>query len=224
MGYHNGDIIMTNIYANVGKMGNLARSLLLYIANTRFYRKFASRFFHNSLDPKQIPKTRLSANSVNFCIFAETKGIRSVMDIEEKHRQMAQDMKGNQATRRNRNCKMDQQNTLLLSLESIACVVHVVRVPQGRGINDAAVFAYSKSLITKILPRYGDAGGEKRQSLKMNIASEPPRTDLPPLFIITRLLVISYSCFEVFHEQYRIELLRRKPRQCLEVSAEVRYC
>ena len=34
--YHNGDTMMTNIYANVGKMGNLARSLLLYIQKTVF--------------------------------------------------------------------------------------------------------------------------------------------------------------------------------------------
>ncbi len=32
----------------------------------------------------------------------------------------------------------------------LTCIIHVVRVLQGRGINDAAVFAYSKSLITKL--------------------------------------------------------------------------
>ncbi len=59
------------IFVNVGKTSNLAQSLLLYIQKNRFYRKFASRFFHNSQDPKAIPETTLSANSVNFCKFAE---------------------------------------------------------------------------------------------------------------------------------------------------------
>jgi len=62
---------MSRIYANVGKPGNLARSLLLYIQKTCFCRKFASRFHHNSRSLKAVRKTGLSANSVNFCKFAE---------------------------------------------------------------------------------------------------------------------------------------------------------
>ncbi len=84
--------------------------------------------------------------------------------------------------------------------ELLTCIIHVVRVPQGRGINDAAVFAYSKPLITKVVRRYGGAEGEKRQSLKMHIESQRLRTDFFGLFIVTRLMLISYNCFDVFHE------------------------
>ena len=61
-------------FENVGRMGNLAQSLLLYIQKTRFCRKSASRFLHNSQNPNAIPKTPLSANSVNFCKIAENPG------------------------------------------------------------------------------------------------------------------------------------------------------
>ena len=64
---------MTIIYANVGKTGNLAQSLLLYIQKTRFCRKSPSRFFHNPRSDRAMPKIRLSANSANFCIFAENE-------------------------------------------------------------------------------------------------------------------------------------------------------
>ncbi len=69
---HNEVSYIMIIFANVGKPGNMARFMLLYIQKTCFCRKSASRFFHNSRNPKYIPKTGLSANSVNFCKFPET--------------------------------------------------------------------------------------------------------------------------------------------------------
>ena len=67
-------------------------------------------------------------------------------------------------------------------MTELTCIIHVVRVPQGRGINDAAVFKYSKSLITKLLRCYGDAEGEKHQNLKMDITPQLLRTHFFRLF------------------------------------------
>ena len=74
MYYHNGVDNMTTFYANVGKHRNLAQSLLLYTKSICFYRKFASRFLHKSPNAKQIPQTRVSAISANFCKFTENPG------------------------------------------------------------------------------------------------------------------------------------------------------
>ncbi len=68
---------MEKYYGKVRKMGDMARFMLLYIQKTCFYRKSASRFLHNSLNPKAIHRTRLSANSVNFCKFAENPHMKS---------------------------------------------------------------------------------------------------------------------------------------------------
>ena len=93
------------IFANVGKRGNLAQSLLSYIQKNRFYRKFASRFHHNSRNPKAIRETRLSGNSVNFCKFAEF--------LQNPHpKPKANPMNNlNNSTKQER--EMDQQKTLL---------------------------------------------------------------------------------------------------------------
>jgi len=61
----------------------LAQSLLLYTKSIHFCRKFTSHFFHKSPNSKQIPETRVSANSVNFCKFTENEK-RSSIDENEK--------------------------------------------------------------------------------------------------------------------------------------------
>ncbi len=95
------------IFVNVGKTGNLAQSLLLYIQKTRFYRKFASRFFHNSPNGRAIREMRLSANSVNFCIFAEF--------LQNPHPQLQLDTANNLANSTKHGTETGQQNALLLS-------------------------------------------------------------------------------------------------------------
>ncbi len=66
--YHNGDIIMTNIYANVGKMGNLARSLLLiYPKIGRFYRFLYHLNNAKSLEHNPLPKLAQPEKSAKIC-------------------------------------------------------------------------------------------------------------------------------------------------------------
>ena len=62
---------MIKYFTNVGKPSNLAQSLLLYIGYTCFCRKSASRFFPIILQSKTLFTSRVSANSANFCKFAE---------------------------------------------------------------------------------------------------------------------------------------------------------
>ena len=68
---------MIIILANVGKGGNLAQYLLLYIAYTRFCRKSASRFFAIVLHSNNLRLSLNSAFSVNFCNFAENRAARN---------------------------------------------------------------------------------------------------------------------------------------------------
>ena len=203
---------MKKNYGKVRKTGNMAQYLLLYTKSIRFCRKFASRFFHNQLNPKVIHKTRLSAFSVNFCKFTEF--------LQNSHPKSQPNTVNKTNFSTKHEGKTAQQNTFLP-----ACIVHVVRVPQGRGINDAAVFAYSKSLITKLLRCYGDAEGEKRQSLKMDVAAQRLKTDFLWSFITTRLSVISHSCFDVFHEQHGIEILQpNSSKNQKKISPDGNFC
>ncbi len=98
---------MMIIFVNVGKTSNLARSLLLYIQKNRFCRKFASRFLHNSPNGRAIREMRLSANSVNFCKFAEF--------LQNPQTLLQLDTANNLANSTKHGTETGQQNALLLS-------------------------------------------------------------------------------------------------------------
>ena len=66
--YHNGDTIMTNIYANVGKTRNLAQSLLLiYSELARFYRFPYPLNNAKSLEHSPLPRIAQAKKSAEVC-------------------------------------------------------------------------------------------------------------------------------------------------------------
>ncbi len=71
-------------YKNIGKLGNMAQSLLLYTKSIRFCRKSASRLFPIILQSKRIRLSWVSAFSVNFCKFTEflqTFAVKSLISL-----------------------------------------------------------------------------------------------------------------------------------------------
>jgi len=77
----------------------LAQYLLLYTKSICFYRKIASRFFAIILQSKNLRRSRVSANSANFCKFPEL-----LQKIKKGHLTMK--MNKNNQTLRNQNAEL----------------------------------------------------------------------------------------------------------------------